>query len=65
MFRLILSCLETCKEQEVLEIIVRKLTELVINEEVVVLNHLEDILSRVLNLTIFENSMVSNLNQIK
>jgi len=62
MFRLILSCLETCKEQEVLEIIVRKLTELVINEEVVVLNHLEDILSRVLNLTIFETSMVSNLN---
>lgn len=65
MFRLILSCLETCKEQEVLEIIVRRLTELVINEEVVVQNHLEDILSRVLNLTIFENSMVSSSKLIK
>ncbi|XP_066255036.1 MMS19 nucleotide excision repair protein [Euwallacea similis] len=64
-FRLILFCLEGSKDPQILLTILERITELLASGESVIQGSLEDILTRVLNLTSFEASMVVRIAAIK
>ncbi|XP_066156567.1 MMS19 nucleotide excision repair protein [Euwallacea fornicatus] len=64
-FRLILLCLGDSKNPQILLIILERITELLASGELIIQDSLEDILTRVLNLTSFEASMVVRIAAIK
>lgn len=56
--RLLIFCLELCKDAEVLCAVLNTLCTLILTKEPYLENHIDDLLPRFLNLTKFEASMV-------
>ncbi|XP_023311835.1 MMS19 nucleotide excision repair protein homolog isoform X2 [Anoplophora glabripennis] len=55
--KLVILCLEECNDPEVLCNILRRLKSFIVNNESILQENLEDFLSRILKLTIYEHSM--------
>ncbi|KAH1022363.1 hypothetical protein HUJ04_011778 [Dendroctonus ponderosae] len=60
-FRLVLLCLEKSPDPEALVVILQTITDFVKGGEAIIEDRLEDILVRVLDLTVFQSSMVVRL----